>query len=72
MVKTIALTELVEAPPADDPLRYGSRYVLQRRPDGTVYSEVMPLTIWDVLHPRDGDHITQSLRINKRSATSRP
>jgi Uma2 family endonuclease len=65
MTRTLALTELVDAPPADDPYRYGSRMALRAQPDGTLRSEMLPLTLWDVLHPQEGDHITQSIRHQK-------
>ena len=43
--------------PADDPFRYGWRYVETTHPDGTVESVRVPLTEDDILHPRDGDSI---------------
>jgi colicin import membrane protein len=65
MTRTLALPDLVDAPPADDLYRYGSRLAVRAGPDGTLYSEQLPLTIWDVLHPQEGDHITQSIRHQK-------
>ena len=35
---------------------YGWRYVEKKRADGRVDSEMVPLTLEDVLHPRLGDH----------------
>ena len=62
MTRTLALPELVEAPPAGDPFCYGTRMVERRQPDGSFQTLRLPLTLWDVLHPQEGDHILQSLR----------
>ncbi len=62
MTRTLALTDLVDAPPADDVFRYGWRTVLHPRRDGSLESEQLPLTLWDVLHPQEGDQIVQSSR----------
>jgi colicin import membrane protein len=35
--------------------RYGYRYQRKKLPDGRVELEMVPLTLYDVLHPRDGD-----------------
>ena len=40
-----------------DPFRYGWRYVQRERDDGTVDVEQVPLTLEDVLHPREGDQV---------------
>jgi Uma2 family endonuclease len=42
---------------ANDPYFYGWRYVEKKRDDGTVFSERVPLTEWDVLHPQEDDFI---------------
>ncbi len=42
---------------SDDPFFYGWRYVERKRDDGTIFSEQVPLTEWDVLHPQEGDFI---------------
>ena len=62
MTRTLALPELVEAPPASDPFCYGTRTVRRRQPDGSFQVLRLPLTLWDVLHPQEGDHIVQSIR----------
>ncbi|MDW8146118.1 MAG: Uma2 family endonuclease [Roseiflexaceae bacterium] len=49
-------------PPADDPFRYGWRYVLRPTPDDPHHFEQVPLTPEDVLHPEVGDFIVHSDR----------
>jgi Uma2 family endonuclease len=44
----------------DDPFRYGWRYIRRTRPDGLVALEQVPLTLEDLLHPEEGDHVTHS------------
>ena len=46
-----------DLPPPDDPYLYGWRIVRHVRPDGTEFTEQVPLTRLDVLHPREGDVI---------------
>ena len=46
--------------PADDPFRYGWRYVLRPTPDDLQHLEQVPLTLDDVLHPDVGDFIVHS------------
>ena len=48
--------------PADDPFRYGWRYVLRPTPDDPQHLEQVPLTLDDVLHPDVGDFIVHSDR----------
>ena len=43
--------------PPPDPFRFGWRYVQQIGPDGSKKSVQVPLTLDDVLHPQEGDHI---------------
>jgi Uma2 family endonuclease len=43
-----------------DPFRYGWRYVRQELPDGSAAIVQEPLTLEDVLHPREGDQVTHS------------
>lgn len=62
MSHTLALPEIVEAPPAEDPFRYGTRFSRRRMPDGSYELIHLPLTLWDVLHPQEGDYIVQSQR----------
>jgi len=45
---------------AADPFRYGWRYVRRTRPDGLIALEQVPLTLEDLLHPQEGDHVTHS------------
>lgn len=53
-----------------DPFRYGWRYV-QREENGTLLIEQVPLTLEDVLHPREGDQVTHSaIRTSDAAATS--
>jgi len=49
-------------PPADDPFRYGWRYVRRPTPDDPDHLEPVPLTLEDVLHPEVGDFIVHSDR----------
>ncbi|WP_028460153.1 Uma2 family endonuclease [Chloroflexus sp. Y-396-1] len=49
-------------PPADDPFRYGWRYVRRPTPDDPNHLEQVPLTLEDVLHPEVGDFIVHSDR----------
>jgi colicin import membrane protein len=49
-------------PDAVDPFRYGWRDINRQRPDGTIEWEQIPLTLEDVLHPREGDVILESSR----------
>jgi Uma2 family endonuclease len=44
---------------ADDPFRYGWRYVRRTQPDGTVVIEEIPLTRDDLLYPEEGDFVVQ-------------
>ncbi len=39
---------------------YGWRYVQRTRPDGSISLEEVPLTLEDVLHPREGDVIAEN------------
>jgi Uma2 family endonuclease len=49
------------APPEpDDPYRYGWRYVRRDLPDGNIVVEQQPLTLEDVIHPQEGDQVTES------------
>ncbi|MCL6542361.1 MAG: Uma2 family endonuclease [Roseiflexus sp.] len=50
------------APPADDPFRYGWRFVPRPTPDNPHHLEQAPLTLEDVLHPEVGDFIVHSGR----------
>ena len=49
-------------PPADDPFRYGWRYVRRPTPNDPDHLEPVPLTLEDVLHPEVGDFIVHSDR----------
>jgi Uma2 family endonuclease len=46
--------------PADDPWRYGYRFVPRKGPDGRIDEEQVPLTEDDLLHPREGDAVMNS------------
>ncbi|MEJ5346389.1 MAG: Uma2 family endonuclease [Chloroflexus sp.] len=48
--------------PADDPFRYGWRFVHRPTPDDPHHLEQVPLTLEDVLHPEVGDFIVHSIR----------
>ncbi len=51
------------APSVDpEPFQYGWRYVRRPRPDGTEELEMVPLTLLDVLHPQEDDHIPENSR----------
>lgn len=43
-----------------DPYRYGWRYVRHELPDGGLMVEHVPLTPEDLLHPQEGDQVTES------------
>lgn len=43
-----------------DPYRYGWRYVRQDLEDGNYVMDQIPLTLEDVLHPQEGDHVTHN------------
>ena len=55
-------TVTTPAPPADDPFRYGWRYVSRPTPNDPDHLEPVPLTLEDVLHPEVGDFIVHSDR----------
>lgn len=64
---TTAIDEL--PPPAassDDPFRYGWRYTRRLRPDGFDETVLVPLTLEDLLHPEEGDHVTHSNNHQRR------
>jgi colicin import membrane protein len=44
---------------ADDPFRYGWRYVRRTQPDGTTVVDEIPLTRDDLLYPEEGDFVVQ-------------
>ncbi|MFN8541353.1 MAG: Uma2 family endonuclease [Thermomicrobiales bacterium] len=43
----------------NDPFRYGWRYVAHEQADGKTTYEQVPLTLEDVLHPQEEDHVVQ-------------
>lgn len=43
-----------------DPFRFGWRYVQQIGPDGSKVSVQVPLTLDDILHPQEHDHIPEN------------
>jgi Uma2 family endonuclease len=43
-----------------DPFRFGWRYVQEIGPDGSKVRKQVPLTLDDVLHPQEGDHISDN------------
>ena len=47
--------------PPPDPFRFGWRYVQQIRANGSKVSVQVPLTLDDVLHPQEGDHIPEKI-----------
>lgn len=46
--------------PADDPYRYGWRYIRRDLPNGDYELDRVPLTLRDVLHPQEEDFIVHS------------
>jgi Uma2 family endonuclease len=46
-------------PPPPDAFRYGWRFVKKRLPDGSTDLVQVPLTLEDVLHPKEGDCIPE-------------
>ena len=66
---TTSLIEvLVPGDPATppNPYRYGWRPVERRREDGTVSVERVPLTLADVLHPRESDQVPEDAAHERR------
>jgi colicin import membrane protein len=53
-------TTLPTTPPADDPFRYGWRYIQHKHPDGQVEHERVSLSLYDVLHSQEEDFIVRS------------
>lgn len=51
--------------PQPDPFRFGWRYVQQIGPNGRKRSVQVPLTLDDVLHPQEGDHIPENRQQEK-------
>lgn len=54
-------------PPADDPFRYGWRYVPRPGPGGDPEFDQVPLTLEDVLHPEVGDFVVHSEAHERRN-----
>jgi len=44
---------------ADDPFRYGWRYIRRIQPDGTEVIDEVPLTLEDLLYPEEDDFVVQ-------------
>jgi Uma2 family endonuclease len=65
MTWNLALPDVIEAPPESDPFCYGTRIIRRRQPDGSFELLRVPLTLWDVLHPQEGDHLVHSIRHSK-------
>ncbi len=61
---TIPATET--EPDEIDPFRYGQRFVQRDLPDGTVQIDQIPLTLADLLHPKEGDQVTHSTAHQRR------
>jgi Uma2 family endonuclease len=51
--------------PEEHLFRYGSRTVRRRKDDGSYELLQLPLTLWDLLHPQEGDQPMQGLRHSK-------
>lgn len=60
MTQVVPTTLTVQHEPQEATYPYGWRYVEQLQPDGRVVTEQVPLTLEDVLHPREGDQMTHS------------
>jgi Uma2 family endonuclease len=60
MTSTASIIEILSPRQEVDPYRYGWRYVHHPQPDGSTTVEQVPLTLEDVLHPEEGDHVTHS------------
>jgi Uma2 family endonuclease len=60
MTQTTIPAALPETPPADDPFRYGWRFVPRPTPEDPHHLEQVPLTLEDVLHPEVGDFIARN------------
>jgi colicin import membrane protein len=54
--------------PETNPFRYGWRYVPVERPDGKEDLDQVPLTLEDVLHPKEGDVIPENTRHSQERA----
>ncbi|GIW02533.1 Uma2 family endonuclease [Roseiflexus sp.] len=59
---TIHTLPASDTAPAEDPFRYGWRFVPRPTPDDPHHLEQVPLTLEDVLHPETGDFIVHSDR----------
>jgi Uma2 family endonuclease len=55
---------MVTRPPRSNPWLYGYRFVKKIRRDGTMDLVQVPLTLEDVLHPQEDDHISDRPRQN--------
>jgi Uma2 family endonuclease len=66
MATTWQVEVLMPGDGAADPFRYGWRYVRRVDEHGAETWEQVPLTLLDVLHPREGDHIVQSADHHRR------
>jgi hypothetical protein len=68
MATTWQVEVLVPGDGTDDPFRYGWRYVRRVDEHGAETWEQVPLTLLDVLHPQEGDHIVQNEAHARRCA----
>ena len=60
-IETLSAAEVAAPPlPDDAAFRYGWRYMRHPRPDGAAELVPVPLTLDDVLHPEEEDHVTHS------------
>ena len=57
MTPQTAVEQPLYGPRSRDPWFYGWRCIRRDGPDGHVYTERVPLTAWDVLHPQEEDFI---------------
>jgi hypothetical protein len=61
-MSTIHDPRIKTSPPETDPFRYGSRWVKVVGLDGAVTHDQVPLTLDDLLHPREEDRAVQTRR----------
>src|SRR5262245_2840330 len=59
-------------PPESEPFRYGWRFVKKIQRDGTLDLVQVPLTLEDVLHPQEDDHISESTLQERDAEYLRP